>query len=59
MRTGGPTDGQTDTTKPVDAFRSFENAPKISTFFPHCIYVLYVSQKKQHSLIGFYKRDSK
>jgi len=38
----GRIDGQTDMTKPIDDFRSFAKAPKISTFCPHCIYMFCV-----------------
>jgi len=58
-RTDGWTDRHDETNRCFSQF--LRKAPKISTFCPHCIFMFfcYVSENKQHSLIGFYEWDSK
>ena len=42
IRADGRTDGRTDMTKLIVAFRNFANAPKSSTFFAHRVFMYFV-----------------
>jgi hypothetical protein len=46
------TDGQTDTKKPIAAFRNFGNGIKNSTFCPHSVFMCFVWISEQTAIIS-------
>jgi hypothetical protein len=50
----GRTDGRTEMTKLIVAFRNFTNAPESCTFCPHSVFVCFVWISEQTAIISLY-----